>query len=58
MIIDETYNANPASMSAALGRPGRDPAGRNYARRIAVLGDMLELGNAGPQYHAGLEKRH
>ncbi len=54
LIIDETYNANPASMSAALGVLGAIPRAQ-YARRIAVLGDMLELGNAGPQYHAGLK---
>lgn len=52
-LIDESYNANPASMAAALGVlemavPG--PGGR----RIAVLGDMLELGPEGPRLHAGL----
>jgi UDP-N-acetylmuramoyl-tripeptide--D-alanyl-D-alanine ligase len=54
LIIDETYNANPASMAAALGVLGGIPR-TQYARRIAVLGDMLELGNSGPQYHAGLK---
>jgi UDP-N-acetylmuramoyl-tripeptide--D-alanyl-D-alanine ligase len=54
LVIDETYNANPASMSAALGVLGATPRAQ-YARRVAVLGDMLELGNAGPQYHAGLK---
>ncbi len=53
LIIDETYNANPASMRAALGVLGETPQS-GYARRIAVLGDMLELGNGGPQFHAGL----
>mgnify|MGYP005814118597 CR=1 FL=1 len=53
LIIDETYNANPASMRAALGVLGTIPRAR-YARRIAVLGDMLELGEAGPQFHAEL----
>ena len=52
-IINESYNANPASMLAAfrvfeLVEP---PAG---GRRIAVLGDMLELGKEGPNLHAGL----
>ena len=46
LIIDETYNANPASMAAALGVLGAIPRAQ-YRRRIAVLGDMLELGNAG-----------
>ena len=54
LIIDETYNANPASMAATLGVLGAIPRAQ-YPRRIAVLGDMLELGNAGPQYHAGLK---
>ncbi len=54
LIIDETYNANPASMAAALGVLGSIPR-TQYRRRVAVLGDMLELGNAGPQYHEGLK---
>jgi UDP-N-acetylmuramoyl-tripeptide--D-alanyl-D-alanine ligase len=53
LIIDESYNANPASMCAALSVLGAVPR-TDYARRIAVLGDMLELGNASPRFHAGL----
>lgn len=52
-LIDESYNANPASMAAAitvLGQANVGPRGR----RIAVLGDMLELGAAGPDLHRGL----
>ena len=42
-IVDESYNANPASMRAALATLGLIPRGE-YRRRVAVLGDMLELG--------------
>jgi UDP-N-acetylmuramoyl-tripeptide--D-alanyl-D-alanine ligase len=49
-IVDESYNANPASMAAALAVLGRGPA----RRRIAVLGDMLEMGPEGPAHHAAL----
>jgi UDP-N-acetylmuramoyl-tripeptide--D-alanyl-D-alanine ligase len=52
-LIDESYNGNPASMRAAIENLGRIPvAGRG--RRIAVLGDMLELGPSGPALHEGL----
>lgn len=52
-LMDESYNANPASMRAALANLGRlAPTGRG--RRIAVLGDMLELGPDGAQMHADL----
>ncbi len=50
LLIDESYNANPASMEATLAELGRTRA----ARRIAVLGAMKELGEHGPAYHAGL----
>ena len=53
LLIDESYNANPASMRAALAVLGQAPIGRN-GRRIAVLGDMLELGSASPDLHRGL----
>jgi UDP-N-acetylmuramoyl-tripeptide--D-alanyl-D-alanine ligase len=52
-LIDDCYNANPLSMRAALddlaatkGAPG--------SRRVAVLGDMLELGSSGHHLHAEL----
>ncbi|WP_047307986.1 UDP-N-acetylmuramoylalanyl-D-glutamyl-2,6-diaminopimelate--D-alanyl-D-alanine ligase [Rhodopseudomonas palustris] len=53
-LIDESYNANPASMAAALGVLGRAEIGAQ-GRRIAVLGDMLELGPTAGELHRGLE---
>ena len=52
LVIDESYNANPASMRATLTQLAATPA----RRRIAVLGAMKELGTHGPTYHAGLAK--
>jgi UDP-N-acetylmuramoyl-tripeptide--D-alanyl-D-alanine ligase len=52
-LIDESYNANPASMAAALNVLGQAQVGPK-GRRIAVLGDMLELGPTGPALHNGL----
>jgi UDP-N-acetylmuramoyl-tripeptide--D-alanyl-D-alanine ligase len=52
-IVDESYNANPASMRAALATLGLIPRGE-YRRRVAVLGDMLELGPEGPGLHQEL----
>lgn len=50
-LIDESYNANPASMSASIGMLGDlDTEGR----KIVVLGDMLELGSESAQLHADL----
>jgi UDP-N-acetylmuramoyl-tripeptide--D-alanyl-D-alanine ligase len=50
-IIDDTYNANPDSMSASLA------ALKNYPpRRIAVLGDMLELGRSSRRSHEDIGK--
>jgi UDP-N-acetylmuramoyl-tripeptide--D-alanyl-D-alanine ligase len=54
LLIDESYNANPASMRAALATLGAVPRER-YSRRIAVLGDMLELGSEAPALHTGLK---
>ena len=53
LLIDESYNANPASMAAAIALLGQAPAGKR-GRRIAVLGDMLELGPAGADLHRSL----
>jgi UDP-N-acetylmuramoyl-tripeptide--D-alanyl-D-alanine ligase len=53
LVLDESYNANPASMAAALAVLGQTPTGPR-GRRIAVLGDMLELGSKGRALHRGL----
>jgi UDP-N-acetylmuramoyl-tripeptide--D-alanyl-D-alanine ligase len=50
LLLDESYNGNGASMRAALDVLRLQP----NRRRIAVLGDMLELGDDGPAEHAGL----
>ena len=53
LLIDESYNANPASMAAAIALLGQAAIGPQ-GRRIAVLGDMLELGDQGDVLHAAL----
>jgi UDP-N-acetylmuramoyl-tripeptide--D-alanyl-D-alanine ligase len=53
LLIDESYNANPASMAAAIALLGQAPVEKS-GRRIAVLGDMLELGLTGPELHRAL----
>lgn len=50
LLIDESYNANPASMRATIAQLGHTPA----RRRIAVLGAMKELGDFAPGFHAAL----
>ena len=47
LLIDESYNANPASMRATLRALGQTPA----TRRVAVLGAMKELGDFAPKFH-------
>lgn len=50
LIIDESYNANPASVRATLAVLGAESTGR----KIAVLGEMRELGDGSAAYHADL----
>jgi UDP-N-acetylmuramoyl-tripeptide--D-alanyl-D-alanine ligase len=63
LLIDESYNANPASMAAAIALLGQAQIGLQkgglqkggaHGRRIAVLGDMLELGGEAEALHRGL----
>jgi len=55
MLVDDAYNANPTSMAAAFATlAARRPA--SGGRRIAALGDMLELGPDERAYHAGLAR--
>lgn len=53
LLLDESYNANPASVAAALALLSNLKPTKN-GRRIAVLGDMLELGAFGPDLHRTL----
>ncbi len=54
LLIDESYNANPASMRAALATLATVPR-EAFARRIAVMGEMLELGPAAGEFHQRLK---
>jgi UDP-N-acetylmuramoyl-tripeptide--D-alanyl-D-alanine ligase len=54
LLIDESYNANPASVRAALAAMASTPR-EAFQRRVAVLGDMLELGDAAPELHRSLK---
>jgi UDP-N-acetylmuramoyl-tripeptide--D-alanyl-D-alanine ligase len=49
VLIDEWFNANPTSMRAAIAALAATPG-----RRVAILGDMLELGATSPELHRGL----
>jgi UDP-N-acetylmuramoyl-tripeptide--D-alanyl-D-alanine ligase len=52
-VVDDSYNANPVSMGAAIARLGAERV-RGAGRRIAVLGEMLELGPKSADMHAEL----
>ena len=53
LLIDESYNANPASMNAAINTLG-ECENSDTGRKIAVLGDMAELGDQAYEMHMGL----
>jgi UDP-N-acetylmuramoyl-tripeptide--D-alanyl-D-alanine ligase len=53
IVIDEAYNANPASMAASLAVL-RDVVPARAGRRIALLGSMKELGTLSAEFHAGI----
>jgi UDP-N-acetylmuramoyl-tripeptide--D-alanyl-D-alanine ligase len=55
LLIDESYNANPASVRAALAAMATVPR-TDFPRRVAALGDMLELGEAAGELHRGLKE--
>jgi UDP-N-acetylmuramyl pentapeptide synthase len=55
-IIDETYNANPASMAAAIRLLREVHPPNPDGRRVVILADMLELGTESAALHAGLTK--
>ena len=53
ILIDDSYNSNPAALEAAL----KDLSELEAKRKVAVLGDMLELGEAQAPYHAKAGKQ-
>lgn len=60
-LIDDAFNANPSSVAAGLDvliatQPGIDPRRRRPGRRIAILGDMLELGPGEEALHAAIAR--
>jgi UDP-N-acetylmuramoyl-tripeptide--D-alanyl-D-alanine ligase len=55
LLVDESFNANPASVTAALASLGMTPRAE-HPRRIAVLGDMLEIGESAADVHRGLKE--
>jgi len=53
-VLDESYNANPASMQAAISLAGETQPAKPNGRKVFVLGDMLELGLSSNKFHEDL----
>lgn len=56
-LINDCYNASPIAMAAAIGVLESYPAATSGGRRIAILGDMLELGDQSPEFHRQIGER-
>ncbi|MCH2548147.1 MAG: UDP-N-acetylmuramoyl-tripeptide--D-alanyl-D-alanine ligase [Alphaproteobacteria bacterium] len=54
LLVDDSYNASPSSMMAAFEKMYELKQANPNRRMVAVLGDMLELGDLGPKMHANL----
>lgn len=54
LLVDDSYNASPSSMMAAFDKMRELKRANPNRRTVAVLGDMLELGDLAPRMHAGL----
>lgn len=55
-VIDDCYNASPVSVKAALQKLAEIHMAQGNGRAIAVLGDMLELGDSAPELHRSLRE--
>jgi len=54
VVIDDCYNANPMSMRAAIDELATTAKRGRHSRRVAVLGDMLELGDSEREFHVAV----
>ncbi len=54
LVVDESYNASPVAMAAAIQLLGGTAPPAKAGKRVAVLGDMRELGETGPAHHRDL----
>jgi len=57
LLLNDAYNANPDSVEVALTATARMAAARPGTRAVAVLGDMLELGDEAPLFHEAVGQR-